>query len=190
MIRNKDITNAASFMDDFLQLTRNVEATQIPSGHVTTLDEGTPVTITQSLGGTYTVHVATGGGLFRIAGKDADALGREKQEVKVVTEGPFEEEQVWAQLREVYDPEIPVNIVDLGLIYGMEVSDSADGKKVVVQMTLTAPGCGMGPALAAEARQRISTLPGVSDADVLLVWDPPWGPERISPEGRAKLGID
>jgi probable FeS assembly SUF system protein SufT len=134
--------------------------------------------------------VDTGGGLFRIAGKDADALGRESEAVKVVAEGPFEEALVWAQLHEVYDPEIPVNIVDLGLIYAMDVTDVADGKKVVVQMTLTAPGCGMGPSLAAEARQRISTLPGVSDADVLLVWDPPWGPERISAAGRTKLGLD
>jgi probable FeS assembly SUF system protein SufT len=177
-------------MDDSLMLIRAVEATQIPSGHAVTLPEGTPVTITQSLGGSYTVHVDTGGGLFRIAGKDADALGRESEAVKVVAEGPFEEALVWAQLHEVYDPEIPVNIVDLGLIYAMDVTDVADGKKVVVQMTLTAPGCGMGPSLAAEARQRISTLPGVSDADVLLVWDPPWGPERISAAGRTKLGLD
>lgn len=113
-------------------LSRAVEATQIPSGHTLTLDEGTPVTITQSLGGSYTVHVDTGGGLFRIAGKDADALGKESVTVKVVAEGPFEEAQVWAQLHEVYDPEIPVNIVDLGLIYAMDVSEVADGKKVVV----------------------------------------------------------
>jgi len=176
-------------MDDFLQLTRNVRQPGSRVAMSTTLDEGTPVTITQSLGGSYTIHVATGGGLFRIAGKDADALGRETEQVKVVTEGPFEEENVWGQLREVYDPEIPVNIVDLGLIYGMQASDLPEGGKVVVQMTLTAPGCGMGPALAAEARQRISTLPGVADADVILVWDH-MGSGTISPAGRSKLGID
>ncbi len=177
-------------MSDSLLLLRAVDATQIPSGHSVTLDEGTPVTITQSLGGTFTVHVDTGGGLFRISGKDADALGREKQSTKVVAEGPFNEELVWSQLREVYDPEIPVNIVDLGLIYSLEVQDLPEGRKVLVQMTLTAPGCGMGPSLAAEARQRISDLPGVAEADVHLVWDPPWGPERISTAGRSKLGLD
>jgi metal-sulfur cluster biosynthetic enzyme len=92
----------------------------------------------------------------------------------------------------VYDPEIPVNIVDLGLVYSLQAEPTEakpDTYKVVVQMTLTAPGCGMGPSLAADARQRISTLPGVAEADVQLVWDPPWGPERISEEGKAKLGI-
>ena len=177
-------------MEQFVTLSRSVDATQIPSGHTVTLGEGTPVTITQSLGGSYTVHPATGGGLFRIAGKDADALGLEKQTTAEVIEGPFDAEHVWAQLREVYDPEIPVNIVDLGLIYDMSVEDLPAGKKVVVQMTLTAPGCGMGPSLAADARHRISSLPGVSEADVLLVWDPPWGPERISAAGRTKLGLD
>jgi metal-sulfur cluster biosynthetic enzyme len=90
----------------------------------------------------------------------------------------------------VYDPEIPVNIVDLGLIYSMKAEEAEGGRKVLVEMTLTAPGCGMGPTLAAEARQRLSVLPGVAEADVHLVWDPPWGPERISPVGREKLGID
>jgi probable FeS assembly SUF system protein SufT len=177
-------------MSESLFLQRAVEATQIPSGMSVTLEEGTPVTITQALGGSYTVHVDTGGGLFRIAAKDADALGREVDAKKPVADGPFSEEQVWEQLREVYDPEIPVNIVDLGLIYSMQVEEVAEGKKVVVQMTLTAPGCGMGPSLAADARQRVSGLPGVAEADVHLVWDPPWGPERISPAGRSKLGID
>jgi probable FeS assembly SUF system protein SufT len=177
-------------MSESVFLKRAVEATQIPSGHSVTLDEGTPVTITQSLGGSYTVHVDTGGGLFRIASQDADALGREASTTKTVASGPFSEEHVWAQLREVYDPEIPVNIVDLGLIYSLDVQALDEGKKVLVQMTLTAPGCGMGPTLAAEARQRIGSLPGVAEADVQLVWDPPWGPERISPAGRSKLGID
>lgn len=178
-------------MDDFILLRRNVEATQIPSGQLVHLPEGTPVTITQSLGGTFTVH-ASPGGLYRIAAEDADALGREPIEKAEVAEGPFSEELVWGALREVYDPEIPVNIVDLGLIYDLaaEPVEGGELRKVTVQMTLTAPGCGMGPALAADARQRLSVLPGVAEADVLLVWDPPWGPERISPAGRTKLGID
>jgi probable FeS assembly SUF system protein SufT len=178
-------------MDDFILLKRNVEATQIPSGQLVHLPEGTPVTITQSLGGTFTVH-ASPGGLYRIGAEDADALGKEPVEKTAVAEGPYSEELLWSALREVYDPEIPVNIVDLGLIYDLaaEPIDGGDLRKVIVQMTLTAPGCGMGPALAADARQRLSVLPGVAEADVRLVWDPPWGPERISPAGRSKLGID
>jgi probable FeS assembly SUF system protein SufT len=179
-------------MDDFIPLKRSVEATQIPSGQVVTLPEGTIVTITQSLGGAYTVHASVGG-LYRITSQDADALGLEVAQAPTITEGPFSEELVWGALKEVYDPEIPVNIVDLGLIYSMraEPMEGHDAvKKVTVEMTLTAPGCGMGPSLAAEARQRISALPGVAEADVHLVWDPPWGPDRISPAGRTKLGID
>jgi len=179
-------------MNDFIPLSRAVEATAIPSGHNTTLPEGTVVSITQSLGGTFTVHASIGG-LYRIAAQDADALGLEvAPQTHVIAEGAFSEALVWDALRGVYDPEIPVNIVDLGLIYSLQAEPTEakpDTYKVVVQMTLTAPGCGMGPSLAADARQRISTLPGVAEADVQLVWDPPWGPERISEEGKAKLGI-
>lgn len=176
-------------MDQSITLTRAVEATQIPSGHSVTLPEGTSVTITQALGGTFTVH-ADLGGLFRIGAGDADALGQQVSQPHQKKEGDFSEEAVWAALREVYDPEIPVNIVDLGLIYGMRCEDSPGGRSVLVHMTLTAPGCGMGPSLAADARQRILSVPDVADADVQLVWDPPWAPERISAEGRKKLGID
>jgi probable FeS assembly SUF system protein SufT len=178
-------------MEDYILLRRNVEATQIPSGQLVHLPEGTPVSITQSLGGTYTVH-ASPGGLYRIAAADADALGKEAHEELQAAEGPYSEELAWEALRQVYDPEIPVNIVDLGLVYSLraEPSDGGDLRKLTVEMTLTAPGCGMGPSLAADARQRLSVLPGVAEADVHLVWDPPWGPERISPAGRSKLGID
>lgn len=179
-------------MDDFISLKRAVEATRIPSGEVVTLPEGTTVTITQSLGGAYTVHASVGG-LYRITSQDSDALGLEVAPEQKIAEGDFSEGLVWAALSEVYDPEIPVNVVDLGLIYSMKaepIEGSADAYKVLVEMTLTAPGCGMGPTLAAEARQRISVLPGVADADVHLVWDPPWGPDRISAAGRGKLGID
>ena len=173
-----------------IALKRDVEAIQIPSGTSVVMNAGTEVTITQALGGTYTV-AALMGGLFRINSKDADALGLEVTETGIV-EGPFNEENVWEQLRNVYDPEIPVNIVDLGLIYGMGVTDDASGKgkAVAVQMTLTAPGCGMGPTMAAEAQQRILSLPGVASAHVELVWDPPWSPDRISQEGKIKLGIE
>jgi probable FeS assembly SUF system protein SufT len=173
----------------FIELSREVEAIQIPSGNKITLPVGTAVLITQSLGGTYTVHVPNQAGLFRIAGADADALGKEPI-VQETGDGPFDIEKVWEQLRNCYDPEIPVNIVDLGLIYGLDAADEEGGKRVSVKMTLTAPGCGMGPSLAADAEQRIITVPGVSSACVELVWDPPWSPERISPAGREKLGME
>ncbi len=173
----------------FIELTREVTAVQIPSGEAAVLSAGTPVIITQALGGSYTVHVGNRPGLYRIAGADGDALGREVLAAGVGGEGPFEEERVWEQLRNCYDPEIPVNIVDLGLIYSLDVSDEGSGKRVSVKMTLTAPGCGMGPSLAADAEQRMLSVPGVASANVELVWDPPWSPERISAVGREKLGM-
>jgi probable FeS assembly SUF system protein SufT len=174
----------------YITLTREIEAIQIPSGNKITLSEGTTVLITQALGGAYTVHVPHQAGLFRIAGTDADALGKESHETKATGDGPFDEEKVWEQLRQCFDPEIPVNIVDLGLIYGLEATDEENGKRVSVKMTLTAPGCGMGPSLAADAEQRILSVAGVSSANVELVWDPPWSPERISPAGREVLGME
>jgi probable FeS assembly SUF system protein SufT len=174
-----------------ITLTRDVEAIRIPSGERITLPAKTSVIITQALGGSYTVVVSDQAGLFRISSQDADALGMEMQTSAAPDEGPFDERQVWAQLKQCYDPEIPVNIVDLGLIYSLGITDDANGtgKNVNVKMTLTAPGCGMGPSLAADAQQRILTVPGVANADVELVWDPPWSPDRISPEGREKLGM-
>jgi probable FeS assembly SUF system protein SufT len=175
----------------YLSLTRDIEATQIPSGAVVALPAGTGVLVTQALGGSYTVHVASQAGLFRIAASDADALGQEVAATKTY-DGPFETEKVWAQLRECYDPEIPVNIVDLGLIYSVNCTDDASGqgKRVSVKMTLTAPGCGMGPTLARDAEQRILTVPGVASASVELVWDPPWSPALISPAGKERLGME
>lgn len=174
----------------YLQLTRDVEAIRIPSGERITLPAQASVSVTQALGGSFTVIAADFGGLFRINGADADALGRESSTASTSGDGPFDEEKVWAQLRNCYDPEIPVNIVDLGLIYGLDATDDANGKSVAVKMTLTAPGCGMGPSLAADAEQRILGVPGVSSARVELVWDPPWSPERISPAGREILGME
>jgi probable FeS assembly SUF system protein SufT len=176
----------------YTELLRDVAATQIPSGHETTLRTGTPVQITQSLGGTFTVYAVGEGSLFRIKGSDADALGLDKPETHRMVEGPYDEAKVWEQLRNCYDPEIPVNIVDLGLIYSLVATDDTEspGKLIAVQMTLTAPGCGMGPSLAADAEQRILTVPGVASARVELVWDPPWSPELISPAGRERLGME
>jgi probable FeS assembly SUF system protein SufT len=180
-----------------IKLTREVEAIQIPSGQSAALAAETPVIITQSLGGSYTVVVEGRAGLYRIANKDADSLGKAHEVVQApaaapAADGQVAETQIWEQLKTCYDPEIPVNIVDLGLIYSLEIKPAAEGKPgshVEVKMTLTAPGCGMGPAIAADARSKILTLPGVADAQVDVVWDPPWSPERISPDGKAKLGM-
>jgi len=178
---------------DRIALLREVEAVQIPAGIKTTIEKGIEVQITQSLGGTFTVQVPAYGGLFRIAGKDADALGKRPEDAAQTQSGAGGdlESMVWDQLKTCYDPEIPVNIVDLGLVYGMEIKDQADGtKKVDVKMTLTAQGCGMGASIAFDAKAKLMTLPGVSEADVDLVWDPPWNPQMISPEGRERLGLD
>ncbi len=174
-----------------INLTRDIEAAQIPSGEIVDLPAGGSVIITQALGNSYTVYVEGRPGLFRIRAEDADAIGKPPM-TSTVVEGPFSEEAVWAQLRECYDPEIPVNIVDLGLIYDVAIADddTGKGKAVSVKMTLTAPGCGMGPTLASDAEQRIDSLPGVARAQVELVWDPPWSPDRISAAGRERLGME
>lgn len=179
-------------MSDSIQLRREVEATAIPAGQRQKLEKGTEVVVTQELGGTFTVHATHQGGLFRIEGKDADALGRALQvEVPMATGQNTGEGEIWSVLKTCYDPEIPVNIVDLGLIYSMELKkNDGGGKRVEVKMTLTAQGCGMGPSIAADARQKILTLPGVQEAQVDVVWDPPWGPQMITPDGRKKLGMD
>ena len=179
-------------MSEEIQLKREVEATAIPAGTKKKLIEGTAVVVTQDLGGTFTIHATAEGGLYRIEGKDADALGRKVAEVKGVESGKETgEEEVWAVLKTCYDPEIPVNIVDLGLIYSMELKNTeGGGKRADVKMTLTAQGCGMGPSIAADARQKILSLSGVQEAQVDVVWDPPWGPQMITPDGRKKLGMD
>ena len=173
-----------------ISLTRDCDAIQIPSGNPIILPVGMNVIITQSLGGTYTV--ATPGGLARIELRDGDALGLDallSSEETRKHEGPAEE-AVWSQLKTVFDPEIPVNVVDLGLIYDCRVDrKESGGNSVLVRMTLTAPGCGMGPAIAADARQKILAIEGVDDAEVELVWDPPWNQSMISEEGRMKLGL-
>lgn len=181
-------------MHEEIKLTRDVDAIQIPSGDSLTLPSGTPVFITQKLGGTYTV--ATSQGLARISSQDADALGVDAEEEKKkdaeasrLKDAPLEE-QVWAQLKGVYDPEIPVDIVNLGLVYDCEIVKQDDGKTVVqVKMTLTAPGCGMGPVIAADAQAKIMTIDGIDEAKVDLVWDPAWNQDMISEEGRMKLGM-
>jgi probable FeS assembly SUF system protein SufT len=176
-------------------LARDVEAIQIPSGTKTTIPAGTPGMITQALGGSYTI--ATYQGLARVAEKDLDALGIEKPDSANGAEksaepftGEVDEKAVWAQLKQCFDPEIPVNIVDLGLVYDCQLTKRPEGGvKVDVKMTLTAPGCGMGPAIAHDAQSKILTIDGVDEADVQLVWDPPWNQNMISEAGRMKLGM-
>jgi probable FeS assembly SUF system protein SufT len=175
-----------------VELSRDCEAVQIPAGHTVLLPKGTVAVVTQSLGGSYTLQVPSFGGLYRITGNDADAIGKEVVAAQAATSGEGTlEAQVWEQLKTCYDPEIPVNIVDLGLVYDMQISPLSDGTtRVDVKMTLTAPGCGMGTSIALDARQKLLSLPGVEEADVEVVWDPPWSPQMISPEGRQLLGME
>ncbi len=180
-------------MHEEVSLTREVDAIQIPSGDTMVLPAGTPVVITQTLGGTYTV--ATSAGLARISSNDRDALGvnieeeKAKQEIDESMKDAPLEEQVWHQMKQVFDPEIPVDIVNLGLVYDCELKDGDEGIDVEVKMTLTAPGCGMGPVIAADAQARIMTVPGINSANVELVWDPAWNQDMISEEGKMKLGM-
>lgn len=172
-------------------LTRNCRATAIPAGDVLDLPAGTSVFITQTLGGNVTVR--TDQGLFRIAREDADAIAgyTPKRESSVEAKGEFSEQVIWGALKTCFDPEIPVNIVDLGLIYDLAIEKTAAGAHAVeIKMTLTAPGCGMGPVIAEDARQKIAALPSVESAKVVIVWDPQWTPQMISPEGRKVLGLE
>ena len=172
---------------------RNTEAIMIPSGERVLVPEGAQGTITQSLGGAYTL-ITERGLMVRVSGKEVEAIGKAPvatasiSELEELTKEKIEQ-LVWDQLKTCFDPEIPVNIVDLGLIYDLQISTLSGGARVDVKMTLTAQGCGMGTSIAADARNKILDLPGVLEADVLVVWDPPWTPEKISPEGRALLGI-
>ena len=181
--------------DEPIKLTRDCQAVAVPAGHTLMLPQGTEAVITQSLGGSYTLMVPSYGGLFRLANRDADAIGLQPQPIEPpaaqgqALTGAALEGEVWQALKTCFDPEIPVNIVDLGLIYEMQVTTFSDGARVDVKMTLTAQGCGMGTSIAADARNKILSLPGVIEADVQVVWDPPWTPEKISPEGRTLLGI-
>lgn len=179
-----------------VELLRDCDAVQIPVGSPVVLPKGTPVDITQTLGGSFTVHAM--GGLYRISPKDADALGEAavvatpaKPQETSDSEGPVDEKAVWDTLKTCYDPEIPVNIVDLGLVYDLVVEPASTGKsKVQVKMTLTAPGCGMGTVIAGDAQQKILDLPGVEEASVEIVWDPPWHQSMITAEGRRILGLE
>jgi probable FeS assembly SUF system protein SufT len=190
----------ASYPNSILSLSRDVVAMQIPSGERIALPAKTLVRITQTLGGNFTVEVPSLGGLYRIEGKDAAVLGVEvpdeaKKSMEALagadtstTEGV--EKAVWEQLKTVFDPEIPINIVELGLVYNMEVKPIPSGaSRVEVKMTLTAPGCGMGAAIADDAKTKIAAIPGVAETDVQLVWEPVWGPAMMSEAAKLTLGF-
>ncbi|MDB6059769.1 MAG: sufT [Verrucomicrobiales bacterium] len=170
-------------------LKRDCEAVLIPAGTKITLNAGEAVTITQALGGSYTVNI--NGNLARIDAKDVDAIGKEvvKTENAQPT-GPLAEETVMSILRTCFDPEIPVNIVDLGLVYDVQITPLPEGtNRVEVKMTLTAPGCGMGPVLQQDVENKLAALPEVKEAQVHLVWDPPWNRDMLSEAAKLELGL-
>jgi probable FeS assembly SUF system protein SufT len=170
-------------------LKRDCAAIAIPAGTKQMLPAGTCVRITQAKGGSYTVSVK--GGLYRIEEACADALGLAGTAAEQHAPPSFSERMVWDQLKTVYDPEIPVNIVDLGLIYGCEVADREQGgKKIDVAMSLTAPGCGMSEVLKTDVEQKLARLPEVKEVRVQVVFDPPWNPGRMSEAAKLQLGFD
>ena len=176
---------------EIVALTRDVIGTLIPAGTKVELPEGANATITQALGGSYTIQVE--GHLFRIEGKDADALGKEPAgalEVPPDASDADLEKAMWDQLRTCYDPEIPINIVELGLIYECKLEHLAGSeRKAMIRMTLTAPGCGMGDILVADAKGKVLQIPGITQADIQLTFDPPWTQDRMSEAARLSSGL-
>lgn len=170
---------------------RDCAAVLVPQGEAVTLPAGTVGYITQALGGSYTVFVE--GNLMRIAGADADAIGKDPPPPILLPDGASDEEVeqlVWKQLRTCFDPEIPINIVELGLVYEANVLPADDGARTVeVRMTLTAPGCGMGDVLVDDVRSKLEMIPTVREADVELVFDPPWTREMMSEAARLETGM-
>ncbi len=181
------------------------EATQIPSGNPVKIPEGTQAMVTQTLGGNVTLQLANYGGLVQLREKDARVLYRDGEvkperpaqteeaasaAAKAAAAGPVDEKKVWEALKTCFDPEIPVNIVDLGLVYDMQIAPIPEGgNRVNVKMTLTAMGCGMGPSIARDAQNKLLEIPGVAQADVQIVWDPPWNQSMISENGKKRLGL-
>jgi probable FeS assembly SUF system protein SufT len=170
---------------------RDCDAVLIPAGDRVKLPEGSTGFMTQALGGSFTVYIE--GNLFRIAGTDGDAIGKEPLLAPEVPDDATEAEieaAVWQQLRTCYDPEIPINIVELGLVYECKVERGDSGKRIVkIKMTLTAPGCGMGDILAQDVREKVEIIPTVERAEVELVFDPPWNQSMMSEEARLEAGL-
>lgn len=181
--------NSGGYMK--VELGQDCQATVIPGGQPMLLQRGEQVVVTQTLGGSVTVQTEMGY-LVRISAEDSAALGLADPAAEAVIDGggPFQLDQVIAQLKNVFDPEIPINVVDLGLIYECEAQPLPDGThRVEIKMSMTAPGCGMGDVLKEDARIAVESLHGVSDVDVELVWDPPWGQDRMSDAARLQLGM-
>ncbi len=188
---------------EFVTTMRDVDAVLIPVGTPVVIPAGSRVRITQELGGTFTVEV--GGNLARVEGSEADAFGRapardaaqeagsageDRAKADTQAGGAVDEDAVWRVLRTCYDPEIPVNIVDLGLVYDVHVAEDDDGRRLVeIVMTLTAPGCGMGPFIVEDVRRKVLEVPNVDDVHVDLVFDPPWDRSMMSDEARLALGM-
>jgi probable FeS assembly SUF system protein SufT len=177
-------------MYEYINLKRDTEAIEIPAGTARVLPALTRVRVSQFLGSGYTV-ITDGGYMCRIDAKDADALGFALPAVQEKSEGVFSEKLVWDQLKTVFDPEIPVNIVDLGLIYSCDILDAEDGgKRIGVKMSMTAPGCGMGNVLKADVETKLRRLPEVKDVQVEVVFDPPWHAGLMSEGAKLQLGFD
>lgn len=177
------------FRDTTVSVRREVEATLIPSGAKVTLQEGSQVQVTQALGDSYTLFV--NGNLVRVSGKEGDALGLVVLEIPDINQisGTLEE-KIWGQLRTCFDPEIPVNVLDLGLIYNCQIIPlGKESFHVEVVMTLTAVGCGMGPVLVQEIEEKISLIDEVTDVKVHLTFDPPWSRDQMSEEAKLQLGL-
>ncbi|MBB5207139.1 putative Fe-S cluster assembly protein SufT [Chiayiivirga flava] len=170
---------------------RDCDVVMVPQGEQVTLPAGSVGYITQALGGSFTVFVE--GNLFRIAGNDADAIGKEPPEPLELPEGATDDDvevMAWQQMRTCFDPEIPFNIVDLGLVYACEIARGDDGQRTIaVKMTLTAPGCGMGDILVQDVRDKLERIPTVREADVELVFDPPWNQGMMSEAARLETGM-
>ena len=186
---------------ELVVLNRDTKGTLVPDGTRVTLPEGSHVRITQELGDTWTV-VSDYGQMFRIEAEDADALGKQARAASKEEEEGSLEDRIWAKLKKCYDPEIPVNVVDLGLVYSCDIregddasaegdngSDKVAGKVVDIAMTLTAPGCGMGGILADDVKRQVESLPEVARADVDLVFDPPWNQDMMSDVAKLELGM-
>jgi probable FeS assembly SUF system protein SufT len=175
-----------------IKLNRDCEVIEIPAGTKSVLPAGSPVSILQTLGGSYSISGGQYGAMYRIDARDADALGLPTPEAPAPGEQkPFSEQLVWDELKTIFDPEIPVNVVDLGLIYECNISEAEQGgNKIDVKMSMTAPGCGMGNVLKADVENKLSRLPDVKAVNVEIVFEPAWGPGRMSEAAKLQLGFD
>lgn len=172
-------------MHEEFTILEDVIVHSVPDGIRTTLKKGMSGIISQSLGDNYTVIVE--GNMYQVNGIDGEAIGQEKREVD--SNNFANEEEVWNVLHTCYDPEIPVNIVDLGLVYNCLIKEEGGGVNILIQMTLTAPGCGMGPVIADEVKQKLSSLSGAKEVEVELVWEPQWNQDMMSDAAKLQLGL-